>query len=319
MPVKLALPWMGRTSKDVVKYYNERAAAPAQTPEGLNFQPDVTEIKESRPFPDPDVFEVYYDSEVDETWEGKIWKKALQQEAKMQYRVFSGKSPSAAPGEPDWEPDPNVVDLTWVDKLQKRLRELGTDLPDNSSEFTGMLEYRPEGLDTDDIPSAAIEDPLEDVETHTEDRWVPDYVGAGLGLDNEDPMNPQWTLRHSNHPLTPFPGEALKWESFVYDDGTTYVSSSPPVQLPHHHSRQPQANRTRSTSRLPLAKRLRATPHQLLASFLCSMSRLPLAGSGRPPPSAAAAPSIAVHAPEYRERCWCSSQPLTLSDCGAQV
>jgi hypothetical protein len=66
--------------------------------------------------------------------------------------------------------DPNVVDLSWIDRLQQRLRELGTDLPENSSEFTGLLEYRPYGLDTDDIPSAAIEDPLEDVDTHTEDQ-----------------------------------------------------------------------------------------------------------------------------------------------------
>jgi hypothetical protein len=42
-----------------------------------------------------------------------------------------------------------------------------------------------------------------------------------LGLKQEDPMNWQYSLRHSNHPLAPFPGEALKWSSYVYDDGTT--------------------------------------------------------------------------------------------------
>jgi hypothetical protein len=41
------------------------------------------------------------------------------------------------------------------------------------------------------------------------------------GADLQDPMNPQYSLRHSNHPLAPFPGEPLKWSSFVYDDGTT--------------------------------------------------------------------------------------------------
>ncbi|GFH09373.1 uncharacterized protein HaLaN_04495, partial [Haematococcus lacustris] len=43
-----------------------------------------------------------------------------------------------------------------------------------------------------------------------------------MGLQAEDPFNPQYSLRHSNHPLAPFPGEGLKWSSFVYDDGTTY-------------------------------------------------------------------------------------------------
>ncbi len=56
-------------------------------------------------------------------------------------------------------------------------------------------------------------------------QYVPDYVGAGLGLGGEDPLNPQWSLRHSNHPLAPFPGEALKWDSFVYDDGTTCAAA----------------------------------------------------------------------------------------------
>lgn len=49
------------------------------------------------------------------------------------------------------------------------------------------------------------------------------YAGAGMGLTAEDPINPQYSLRHSNHPLAPFPGEPLKWISYVYDDGTTCV------------------------------------------------------------------------------------------------
>jgi hypothetical protein len=59
------------------------------------------------------------------------------------------------------------------------------------------------------------------LQDNTESEWEPEYVGAGLGLKQEDPMNWQYSLRHSNHPLAPFPGEALKWSSYVYDDGTT--------------------------------------------------------------------------------------------------
>ncbi|EFN51473.1 hypothetical protein CHLNCDRAFT_140223 [Chlorella variabilis] len=36
------------------------------------------------------------------------------------------------------------------------------------------------------------------------------------------PDQPQWWLAGSNHPYAPFVGNALKWESFAYDDGTTY-------------------------------------------------------------------------------------------------
>lgn len=62
---------------------------------------------------------------------------------------------------------------------------------------------------------------LHHLQDNTESEWEPEYVGAGLGLKQEDPMNWQYNLRHSNHPLAPFPGEALKWNSYVYDDGTT--------------------------------------------------------------------------------------------------
>ena len=59
------------------------------------------------------------------------------------------------------------------------------------------------------------------LQDNTESEWEPEYVGAGLGLDQEDPVNPQYSLRHSAHPLAPFPGEPLKWASYAYDDGTT--------------------------------------------------------------------------------------------------
>ena len=48
--------------------------------------------------------------------------------------------------------------------------------------------------------------------------------------DNDDELPepdlanpPQWTMnrKFSWHPLRPFPGEAIKWHSNVYDDGTT--------------------------------------------------------------------------------------------------
>lgn len=31
----------------------------------------------------------------------------------------------------------------------------------------------------------------------------------------------QWWLAGSNHPYAPFVGNALKWQSYAYDDGTT--------------------------------------------------------------------------------------------------
>eukprot|EP00873_Tetraselmis_striata_P037018 jgi/Tetstr1/457282/TSEL_043887.t1 len=47
-------------------------------------------------------------------------------------------------------------------------------------------------------------------------------VGRGLEAPAYHPEDPQWYLASSNHPYTPFPGNAYKWESYVYDDGTTY-------------------------------------------------------------------------------------------------
>lgn len=82
--------------------------------------------------------------------------------------------------------------------------------------------YRPRHVDTDDAREAVwATDEFESDEDNTESEWEPEYVGAGLGLVAEDPINPQYSLRHSNHPLAPFPGEPLKWSSFVFDDGTT--------------------------------------------------------------------------------------------------
>lgn len=49
----------------------------------------------------------------------------------------------------------------------------------------------------------------------------PRYVGKALDAPAKSPSDPQWHLRYSNHPLAPFVGNALRWDSFVFDDGTT--------------------------------------------------------------------------------------------------
>jgi hypothetical protein len=82
--------------------------------------------------------------------------------------------------------------------------------------------YRPRDVDTEEAREAVwATDEFESDEDNTESEWAPEYVGAGLGLKAEDPLNPQYSLRHSNHPLAPFPGEPLKWASYVYPDFTT--------------------------------------------------------------------------------------------------
>ena len=52
-------------------------------------------------------------------------------------------------------------------------------------------------------------------------RFGPKQVGKGLDAFKYSPKDPQAYLIGSNHPLSPFPGNALKWESRVYDDATT--------------------------------------------------------------------------------------------------
>jgi hypothetical protein len=87
------------------------------------------------------------------------------------------------------------------------------------ADFYGSV--RPRDVDTEEAREAVwATDEFESDEDNTESEWEPEYVGAGLGLRHEDPLNPQWSLRHTNHPLAPFPGEALKWSSFLFDDGT---------------------------------------------------------------------------------------------------
>ena len=51
----------------------------------------------------------------------------------------------------------------------------------------------------------------------------PKKVGKGIDAPRHHPLNPQKWLIGSNHPYSPFPGNALKWESWVWDDGTTYA------------------------------------------------------------------------------------------------
>ena len=47
------------------------------------------------------------------------------------------------------------------------------------------------------------------------------YVGKAGSAGLNSTKDPQWWLAGSNHPYAPFVGNALKWESFAYDDGTT--------------------------------------------------------------------------------------------------
>ena len=49
----------------------------------------------------------------------------------------------------------------------------------------------------------------------------PKAVGKGLDAYKHSPRDPQAYLAGSHHPYAPFVGNALKWESIVYDDGTT--------------------------------------------------------------------------------------------------
>ena len=48
----------------------------------------------------------------------------------------------------------------------------------------------------------------------------PKQVGKGIDAPKHRPLDPQTWLIGSNHPYSPFPGNALKWESWVWDDGT---------------------------------------------------------------------------------------------------
>lgn len=46
-------------------------------------------------------------------------------------------------------------------------------------------------------------------------------VGLGVTGHLFNPENPQEHLQNSFHPYAPFPGNALKWRSNLYADGTT--------------------------------------------------------------------------------------------------
>ena len=50
---------------------------------------------------------------------------------------------------------------------------------------------------------------------------MPRWVGKGGSAALASPKDPQWWLAGSNHPYAPFQGNALKWHSYAYDDGTT--------------------------------------------------------------------------------------------------
>ncbi|GMH35111.1 hypothetical protein BSKO_02979 [Bryopsis sp. KO-2023] len=48
------------------------------------------------------------------------------------------------------------------------------------------------------------------------------FVNKGLRAPFHNPKNPQAYLEKSNHPYAPFTGNSLTWESFVFDDGSTF-------------------------------------------------------------------------------------------------
>ncbi|KAK9850798.1 hypothetical protein WJX84_009215 [Apatococcus fuscideae] len=56
----------------------------------------------------------------------------------------------------------------------------------------------------------------------TSNPFAGKLVKSGLDAHKQNPDDPQWHLADSFHPYAPFPGNAIKWESYVYDDGTTY-------------------------------------------------------------------------------------------------
>ncbi|KAK9805746.1 hypothetical protein WJX73_005145 [Symbiochloris irregularis] len=62
----------------------------------------------------------------------------------------------------------------------------------------------------------------EDCDIDPQQLPTPKFVGTGVRGFLDDPDNPQAYLEGSNHPYAPFPGNALKWESFVFADGTSY-------------------------------------------------------------------------------------------------
>lgn len=65
-----------------------------------------------------------------------------------------------------------------------------------------------------------------------EPNSIPKFVDKASNAARKSPADPQWWLAGSTHPYAPFVGNALKWESYCYDDGTTCVARgfhSPPV------------------------------------------------------------------------------------------
>ena len=48
-----------------------------------------------------------------------------------------------------------------------------------------------------------------------------DATACSILLTRVHPPASQWWLAGSNHPYAPFVGNALKWQSYAYDDGTT--------------------------------------------------------------------------------------------------
>eukprot|EP01024_Parvocaulis_polyphysoides_P074653 TRINITY_DN962_c1_g1_i1.p1 TRINITY_DN962_c1_g1~~TRINITY_DN962_c1_g1_i1.p1 ORF type:complete len:420 (+),score=62.65 TRINITY_DN962_c1_g1_i1:188-1447(+) len=67
----------------------------------------------------------------------------------------------------------------------------------------------------------------------TQDSYFAKYVGRALDAPQYYPDNPQKYLEGSHHPYAPFTGNAYTWESWVYDDSTTYEGLAK-EEVPHN-------------------------------------------------------------------------------------
>lgn len=62
-----------------------------------------------------------------------------------------------------------------------------------------------------------------DPDDQPSDPFAIPKVGKGWRAAAKNYWDPQSGVTGSNHPYAAFPGNALKWDSYVFDDGTTCV------------------------------------------------------------------------------------------------
>lgn len=63
----------------------------------------------------------------------------------------------------------------------------------------------------------------QDPDDQPSDPFAIPKVGKGWRAAARNYWDPQSGVTGSNHPYASFPGNALKWDSYVFDDGTTCV------------------------------------------------------------------------------------------------